>query len=82
MELLCFLIDLYKWIFKWIFKLNLKDLNWNETPLIVFAEVPVFVRSGAVLTKKMRRRRSSVAMAGDPYTLVVYGEKAQGGDRF
>ena len=53
----------------------LKHPKFQEVRLL---EVPVFVRSGAVLAKKMRRRRSSLAMAGDPYTLVVYGEKAQG----
>eukprot|EP00931_Biecheleriopsis_adriatica_P007179 TRINITY_DN108496_c0_g1_i1.p1 TRINITY_DN108496_c0_g1~~TRINITY_DN108496_c0_g1_i1.p1 ORF type:complete len:954 (+),score=171.13 TRINITY_DN108496_c0_g1_i1:50-2863(+) len=43
------------------------------------SHVPVFVRSGAILAKRMRRRRSSGAMAADPYTLVVYGSsKAEG----
>merc|ERR1719414_1808886 len=40
--------------------------------------VPVYVRQGSILFKKMRRRRSALAMAGDPYTVVVYGEKAKG----
>lgn len=42
------------------------------------SHVPVYVRAGAILPKKMRRRRSSLAMASDPYTIVVYGEKAGG----
>ncbi|CAK9021396.1 3-alpha-glucosidase (Glucosidase II subunit alpha) (Protein PRIORITY IN SWEET LIFE 5) (Protein RADIAL SWELLING 3) [Durusdinium trenchii] len=40
--------------------------------------VPVFVRSGAILVKKMRRRRSSMLTAADPYTLVIYGNPSQG----
>jgi len=42
------------------------------------SHVPVFVRSGAILSKKMRRRRSSLTMAFDPYTLYIYGERAGG----
>ncbi|CAJ1409212.1 unnamed protein product [Effrenium voratum] len=42
------------------------------------SNVPVFVRSGAILFKKMRRRRSSPTMAADPYTVVVYGDRARG----
>jgi len=41
--------------------------------------VPVYVRSGSILFKKMRRRRSTGAMVGDPYTIIVYGAtKASG----
>lgn len=40
--------------------------------------VPAFVKSGAILFKKMRRRRSSGAMISDPYTIVVYGASAKG----
>jgi len=36
--------------------------------------VPVFVRKGHMLFKKMRRRRSTGAMAADPYTVEVYGD--------
>ena len=43
------------------------------------SRVPVYVRSGAILAKKMRRRRSALTMVADPYTLVIYGdEPAQG----
>eukprot|EP00930_Biecheleria_cincta_P042756 TRINITY_DN29417_c0_g1_i1.p1 TRINITY_DN29417_c0_g1~~TRINITY_DN29417_c0_g1_i1.p1 ORF type:complete len:937 (+),score=129.73 TRINITY_DN29417_c0_g1_i1:107-2917(+) len=41
--------------------------------------VPVFIRAGTILTKKMRRRRSSGAMDADPYTLVIYGAKSASG---
>mmetsp|Transcript_62011 Transcript_62011/g.166653 ORF Transcript_62011/g.166653 Transcript_62011/m.166653 type:complete len:264 (+) Transcript_62011:3-794(+) len=40
--------------------------------------VPVFVRGGAILFKRMRRRRSAGAMAADPYTIVAYGQQASG----
>lgn len=40
--------------------------------------VPVMVRSGHILFKKMRRRRSTGAMVADPYTIVVYGQSASG----
>jgi len=40
--------------------------------------VPVYVKAGHILFKKMRRRRSAGAMAGDPYTIVVYGQQAKG----
>lgn len=40
--------------------------------------VPVFVRGGTILVKKMRRRRSAGAMVADPYSLWVYGQKAGG----
>jgi len=40
--------------------------------------IPVFVRQGQILFKKMRPRRSSHAMAVDPYTLFVYGAPAMG----
>lgn len=43
------------------------------------SRVPVYVRAGAILAKKMRRRRSSLTMVADPYTLVIYGdEQAEG----
>ncbi|CAE7559709.1 unnamed protein product, partial [Symbiodinium pilosum] len=42
------------------------------------AHVPVYVRAGAILPKKMRRRRSSLTMASDPYTIMVYGNQAGG----
>ena len=34
-------------------------------------QVPVFQRGGTIVPRKMRPRRSSAAMANDPYTLVV-----------
>lgn len=40
--------------------------------------LPVFVRSGHILTKKMRPRRSALTMESDPYTVVVYGASARG----
>jgi alpha 1,3-glucosidase len=43
-----------------------------------FSHIPVFVKSGAILFKKMRRRRSTGAMVSDPYTIFVYGVSAKG----
>jgi len=40
--------------------------------------VPAYVRSGSMLFKKMRRRRSSGAMAADPYSIFVFGTEAKG----
>jgi len=40
--------------------------------------IPVYVRGGHILMKKMRRRRSASAMDWDPYTMFVYGNKAEG----
>merc|ERR1719215_1251241 len=40
--------------------------------------VPVFVRKGHILFKKMRRRRSTGAMSADPYSIFVFGEQAKG----
>jgi alpha 1,3-glucosidase len=38
------------------------------TPL---EKIPVYQRGGSIIPKKMRVRRSSTAMANDPYTLVI-----------
>ncbi|XP_064403614.1 neutral alpha-glucosidase AB-like [Halichondria panicea] len=49
-----------------------------NTPL---DKIPVFVKGGAIVPKKMRVRRSSSLMADDPYTLLVAlntEEKAKG----
>merc|ERR1719471_1285064 len=40
--------------------------------------VPVYVRSGSIIFKKMRRRRSTGAMVADPYSLFVFGARAKG----
>lgn len=40
--------------------------------------VPVFVRGGSILPQRRRPRRSSAAMAADPYTLEVFGDRARG----
>eukprot|EP00731_Ephydatia_muelleri_P027270 Em0019g143a len=34
-------------------------------------KIPVFQRGGTIVSRKMRIRRSSAAMANDPYTLIV-----------
>jgi alpha 1,3-glucosidase len=39
-----------------------------ETPI---HQIPVFQRGGSIIPKKMRVRRSSSAMANDPYTLII-----------
>ena len=38
---------------------------------LCLAQIPVFLRGGSIIPKKMRVRRSSSLMANDPYTLVV-----------
>lgn len=42
------------------------------------SHIPVFVKAGSILFKKMRRRRSTGAMVSDPYTIFVYGASAKG----
>jgi len=42
------------------------------------AHVPVFVKSGHILSQKRRPRRSVPAMIGDPFTIVTYGATARG----
>ncbi|KAK0168914.1 hypothetical protein PV327_002670 [Microctonus hyperodae] len=37
-------------------------------------KTPVYQRSGTIVPRKMRNRRSTVAMKDDPYTLVVIGD--------
>lgn len=39
-----------------------------EAPL---EKIPVYQRGGSIVPRKMRLRRSSALMAGDPYTMVV-----------
>jgi alpha 1,3-glucosidase len=39
-----------------------------ETPI---HQIPVYQRGGTIIPKKMRVRRSSSAMANDPYTLII-----------
>ena len=39
-----------------------------EAPI---SKIPVFIRSGTILPKKERARRSSTQMKNDPFTLVV-----------
>ena len=34
-------------------------------------KLPVFIRSGSIIPRKMRLRRSTVSMKNDPYTLIV-----------
>jgi len=40
--------------------------------------IPVFVKLGQILFKRMRRRRSTGAQMLDPYSIFVYGDKAAG----
>uniref|UniRef100_A0A7S2J457 Glycosyl hydrolase family 31 C-terminal domain-containing protein n=1 Tax=Haptolina brevifila TaxID=156173 RepID=A0A7S2J457_9EUKA len=39
-------------------------------------KIPVFQRGGSIVPRQMRLRRSSVAMATDPFTLVVAADSA------
>lgn len=51
--------------------------NPPQEPLHKY-HVPVFVRSGHCLVQRWRARRSTGAMATDPYTIVCYGQPAKG----
>ncbi|XP_035721940.1 neutral alpha-glucosidase AB-like [Vespa mandarinia] len=41
---------------------------------VTIHKIPVFQRSGSIVPRKMRIRRSTVAMRNDPYTLIVIGD--------
>lgn len=41
------------------------------------SHVPAYVRSGSILFRKMRRRRSTSAMAADPFSIYVFGSSAR-----
>ncbi|KAJ8667800.1 hypothetical protein QAD02_009463 [Eretmocerus hayati] len=42
---------------------------------VTLYRIPVFQREGSIVPRKMRIRRSTVAMKHDPYTLVVIADK-------
>lgn len=41
------------------------------TLAVTLEDVPLFIRGGSIIPRKERARRSSAAMADDPYTLIV-----------
>ncbi|KAG7201657.1 hypothetical protein KM043_004387 [Ampulex compressa] len=41
---------------------------------VTLHKIPVFQRSGSIVSRKMRIRRSTVAMKNDPYTLIVIAD--------
>ncbi|XP_070164073.1 neutral alpha-glucosidase AB isoform X1 [Polyergus mexicanus] len=41
---------------------------------VTIHKIPVFQRSGSIVPRKMRIRRSTVAMKNDPYTLIVIAD--------
>ncbi|KAH0541134.1 neutral alpha-glucosidase AB [Cotesia glomerata] len=43
---------------------------------VTLHNIPVFQRSGSIVPRKMRLRRSTVAMKNDPYTLFVIADKS------
>nr|XP_034173391.1 neutral alpha-glucosidase AB isoform X1 [Osmia lignaria] len=43
---------------------------------VTLHKIPVFQRGGSIIPRKMRIRRSTVAMKNDPYTLVVITDSA------
>lgn len=43
---------------------------------VTLHKIPVYQRSGSIVPRKMRIRRSTVAMKNDPYTLVVIADNA------
>ena len=56
------------------------DLTQSTTSVLTVAapldKIPVFLRGGAIIPKKMRLRRSSKLMFFDPYTLVVTPDRS------
>lgn len=42
---------------------------------VTMHRIPVFQREGSIIAKKMRIRRSTVAMINDPYTLIVIADQ-------
>ncbi|CAE8621566.1 unnamed protein product, partial [Polarella glacialis] len=67
-----------RWFDFWDPKASQLDGGREHTVAVSASHVPAYVRDGHILAKKMRRRRSTGAMAADPYTLVVYGGRAKG----
>ena len=43
---------------------------------VTLHKIPVFQRGGSIISRKMRIRRSTVAMKNDPYTLIVITDSA------
>lgn len=43
---------------------------------VTIERIPVYQRGGSIVSRKMRSRRSTVAMKNDPYTLVVVADDA------
>ncbi|XP_017888200.1 neutral alpha-glucosidase AB isoform X2 [Ceratina calcarata] len=43
---------------------------------VTLHKIPVFQRGGSIVPRKMRIRRSTVAMKNDPYTLIVIADSA------
>jgi len=48
-----------------------------EAPL---EKIPAYQRGGSIVPRKMRLRRSSALMVGDPYTMVVAVDKEEGAE--
>jgi len=64
---------------------DVRTMQVQQTPTSKWANldapldtIPVFQRSGSIIPKKMRLRRSTEMMKNDPYTLVVAGDSATG----
>ena len=49
------------------------DVSKQSIP-VTLHRIPVFQREGTIVPRKMRIRRSTVAMKNDPYTLVVIAD--------
>eukprot|EP00216_Chloropicon_sp_CCMP2111_P002658 CAMPEP_0198241820 /NCGR_PEP_ID=MMETSP1446-20131203/6511_1 /TAXON_ID=1461542 ORGANISM="Unidentified sp, Strain CCMP2111" /NCGR_SAMPLE_ID=MMETSP1446 /ASSEMBLY_ACC=CAM_ASM_001112 /LENGTH=897 /DNA_ID=CAMNT_0043924697 /DNA_START=1 /DNA_END=2694 /DNA_ORIENTATION=+ len=48
-----------------------KKIRNSLTAKVSLETIPIYLRGGSVLLRKMRPRRNTAAMEGDPYTLVV-----------
>lgn len=57
----------------------LKEGGQDITEDAPLDKIPVFLRAGAIVPRKMRVRRSSQAMRNDPYTLMVGVDSQAGG---
>lgn len=59
---------------QWFDFVTLKSFTPSKSKLVIDApleKIPVFIRGGKILSRKMRLRRSSKLMFFDPYTLTI-----------
>lgn len=59
-------------------KINLPSSTAQKTVAAPLETIPVFIRGGSILPRKLRLRRSSKLMFYDPYTLIVAPDATTG----